>query len=387
MTERLYYNDSYATEFAATVVERDGSKVYLDRTAFYPTSGGQPFDTGSIEGVTVIDVIDEGDRVAHVINGDVASGSVHGQIDWQRRFDHMQQHNGQHLLSAVIAELFGIATLSVHFGAVSSTVDIETASFTADQLRAAERRANELVFENRPLSIIYAENSVDLGLRKASERTGELRIVEIAGLDRSACGGTHVRATGEIGPIFLRKAEKIRGSTRIEFLCGLRAITRARADFDALTAIAQTFSAPLDEAQALVVLQMESLKAADRDRRRLGEEVGMQQGRLLYHSTAADAAGVRRAVNRAVSGGLDPIRFLAQGFCSQPLAVFLGIVEQPPLLLLSTSADSGFDAGKLLKTALTSVGGRGGGAVRMAQGSVPSAEALDAAVQLLTKPA
>jgi alanyl-tRNA synthetase len=387
MTERLYYNDSYLTTFAATVLDRDGAKIYLDRTAFYPTSGGQPFDTGSIDGAAVVDVIDEGDRIAHVVEGPTAADSVQGHIDWPRRFDHMQQHSGQHLLSAVIGELFGVATLSVHFGIASSTVDVETPSFTADQLRAAERRANELVFENRPLGVIYAENSAELGLRKASGRAGQLRVVEIAGLDRSACGGTHVRATGEIGPIFLRKVEKIRGSTRVEFLCGLRAISRARADFDALAGIAQTFSSPLDEAQALVESQMESLKAAEKEKRRLEEGLGQLQGRVLYDATAADGVGVRRVVKRAASGGLDPLRFLAQGFCARSMAVFLGVVEQPPQLLLATSADSGIDAGKLLKAALTAAGGRGGGATRMAQGSAPSADALEIAVQLLTKPA
>ena len=135
----------------------------------------------------------------------------------------MQQHSGQHLLSAVLAELFGAGTVSVHFGADSSTIDVDTPSLGPAQIRAAERRANEAVCENRPVIVSYAENSDDLGLRKASERSGELRIVEIAGLDRSACGGTHVRATGEIGPVLIRKLDKVRGAVRIEFLCGARA--------------------------------------------------------------------------------------------------------------------------------------------------------------------
>src|SRR5262249_17507973 len=158
-------------------------------TAFYPTSGGQPFDTGTIAGAPVLDVVDEGDRIAHVMGAAVDRDEVECVVEWARRFDHMQQHSGQHLLSAVMAGLFGIATLSVHFGAESSTVDLETPSLSADQVIAAELRANQAVFENRPITVHFAQNTDELGLRKASERTGVLRVVSIEGLDRSACGG------------------------------------------------------------------------------------------------------------------------------------------------------------------------------------------------------
>jgi alanyl-tRNA synthetase len=388
MTERLYYTDSYLTSFQARVVEKsgDGGTVYLDRTAFYPTSGGQPFDTGTIGGAPVVDVVDEGERIAHVLGGAVDLDDVECRIDWPRRFDHMQQHSGQHLLSAVMAELFGMATLSVHFGAASSTLDLDTPSLTADQVRAAEIRANEAVFENRPVSVLFADSPEDLGLRKASDRTGVLRVISIEGLDRSACGGTHVRATGEIGPVLIRKLDKVRGAVRVEFLCGLRALRRARADFDALSKIAQVFSAPLDDSPGLAAAQMEALKAAEKDRRRLDDELGVLLGRELYDATPADSLGVRCAVRRIASGTLDPLRAMAQSFCARPKAVFIGAVEQPPALLLAASQDSGRDAGKLLKAALQEVGGRGGGAPRLAQGSVPSAEALERAISLLTTP-
>jgi alanyl-tRNA synthetase len=295
----------------------------------------------------------------------------------------MQQHTGQHLLSAVLAELFGIATVSVHFGAASSTVDVNTPALSADQIHAIELRANERVFENLPVNVIFADNSDELELRKASTRAGKLRVVEIEGLDRSACGGTHVRATGEIGPVLLRKLDKVRGATRIEFLCGLRAARRARADFDALSRIAQALSAPLDDTPGLVVSQMEALQAAEKERRRVEEELGAAQGRDLYQATAADSRGIRRAIKRLPSGSLDPLRAMAQSFCSGPMAVFIGTVEQPPAILLASSADSGIDAGKVLKAALTEVGGRGGGTPRMAQGSAPSAAALEKALQAI----
>jgi alanyl-tRNA synthetase len=386
MTERLYYSDSYLTEFRSRVVDRaaDGNRLYLDRTAFYPTSGGQLFDTGSIAGVTVLDVVDEGERVAHILDAPVADDEVHCRVNWPRRFDHMQQHSGQHLLSAVFHELFGMATLSVHFGDESSTIDVQAPSLSADQIRVAERRANEAVWENRPLTVSFAENSDELGLRKASERAGLLRIVSIEGLDRSACGGTHVRATGEIGPVLIRKLDKIRGVARVEFLCGLRALGRARADFDALSGIAQSLSAPLDEAPALVASQMEALKSVDKERRRLENELGAAIGRELHDATVPDAQGIRRAVKRLESGALDQLRAISQGFCSRPRAVFLGTVEQPPAILMATSADSGLDAGKLIKAALNEVGGKGGGAPRVAQGSVPSKGALERALTTLS---
>ncbi|MBI1786962.1 MAG: alanyl-tRNA editing protein [Acidobacteria bacterium] len=380
MTDRLYYTDSYLREFRASIVDRagDGCRLYLDRTAFYPTSGGQPFDTGLIAGAPVVDVVDEGDRIAHVLAEPVdAAGEAECRIDWDRRFDHMQQHSGQHLLSAVFAELFALPTVSVHFGADSATLDLEAPSLGADQILDAEIRANRLVCENRPISVAFAESSADLGLRKASQREGSVRIVVIDGLDRSACGGTHVRATGEIGPIFLRKQDKVRNSVRVEFLCGLRAFRRARADFQALSQVAQVFSGLLDDAPELVRAQSESLRALEKQRRALESELAAFQGRDLYERTAPDPAGLRRAVERRACGPLDGLRGLAQSFCSRPRAIFVGIVEEPPSLLLATSEDSGCDAGKTLRAALTAAGGRGGGSARLAQGSVPSRQAIE----------
>src|SRR5581483_566867 len=210
MTERLYYHDSYLREFTAQLVERvgDGTTVYLDRTAFYPTSGGQPYDTGSISGVPVVEVVDEDDRIAHRLGAPLFPGPVECAIDWQRRFDHMQQHTGQHLLSAVFEERFGLHTVSFHLGQESATIDLEGGAVGSRTIEEAEQRANEIVFENRPVRIEFQHADQAEGLRKASEREGTLRIVSIDGLDRSACGGKHVRASGEIGVILIRKLEK-----------------------------------------------------------------------------------------------------------------------------------------------------------------------------------
>jgi alanyl-tRNA synthetase len=307
MTDRLYYQDSYLTEFRARVVEvspdavsPDRQRVYLDRTAFYPTSGGQPFDTGQLGGLNVVEVIDEGDRIAHILSERLEQSEVDGRVHQPRRFDHMQQHTGQHLMSAVLVEMFDAATVSFHLGAEACTIDIARA-LEAEQLRQAERRANQIVFENRPVTVSFQHSSEDLGLRKPTEREGEVRIVSIQGLDRSACGGTHVRATGEIGPILLRKQDRIRGHQRIEFLCGGRAVARARADFEALSQIARVFSAPLDDAPAMVEAQREKLQEADRTRRRLATELAQASGRALYAETPPGSDGIRRLLRRVDS--------------------------------------------------------------------------------------
>jgi alanyl-tRNA synthetase len=379
VSERLYYTDSYLRKFRAVVTERsaDGRRIYLDRTAFYPASGGQPHDTGSIAGVPLLEVEDEGERIAHVVAAAVDGDEVDCRIDWERRFDHMQQHSGQHLLSAVFVERFGIATVSFHLGQDSSTIDLETAALDPARVLEAERRANEAVCENRPVAVSFEDAAETRDLRKPSERAGTLRVVSIEGLDRSACGGTHVARTGEIGPILLRKLERIRNTTRVEFLCGGRAVGRARADFDALSRVAQMVSGSLDEAPGLVAAQFEAARNADKLRRKLEADLAQYQGRELYSATAPDEAGVRRVLRRQPSGNLEDLRAIAQSFTAQAKAVFVAALDEPPALLLAVSADSGVDAGKLLKAALTQAGGRGGGNQRMAQGSLPSREALE----------
>jgi len=389
MTDRLYYTDSYLREFEAQIAARsgDGLTIYLDRTAFYPTSGGQPFDVGTINGGAVVDVVDEDDRIAHRLAAPVAGDAARCAIDWTRRFDHMQQHTGQHLLSAVFDDLFGLKTVSFHMGADSSTIDLEGAAVDARVLREAERRANEIIFENRKVSIRFQSADDVEGLRKRSEREGTLRIIEIDGLDTCACGGTHVRATGEIGALLLRKFEKVRQATRVEFLCGGRAVRRAHADYEALSKSAQFFSSPLDEVPALVSAQLESAKSNEKARRKLELDIAVYQGKELYDSTSPDTAGTRRTVRRLARGGLEDMRAVAQSFTAQSKAVFLGVVGDPPSVLLAVSADIGIDAGKIVKSALSEAGGRGGGTPRVAQGSVSNAGDLERVVDAISRAA
>ena len=389
MTHRLYFTDAYLTTFAATVTARadDGRRLYLDRTAFYPTSGGQPFDTGRLGGAVVIDVIDEGDRIAHLLDAPAAGDRLEGVIEWARRFDHMQQHTGQHLLSAVLAERFGLATVSVHFGRESATLDLDAAALEHAQLVDAELAANAVVSENRPVTVSFEEAGSAPGLRKASDREGTLRIVTIEGLDRSACGGTHVRATGEIGAISIRKVERVKQHVRLEFLCGLRAVRRARADADLLSTIAASRSAAADELPALLEAERLELKTGAAARRELEETVAGYRARELYASTQPNVDGRRVAVARETAGPLERLRRLAQAYAELPGGVLIGTVTNPPAVLLAAAADTGLDAGRLLKPALEANGGRGGGNARLAQGSVRDGEGLAAVVEVLLRAA
>ncbi|MDE3153372.1 MAG: alanyl-tRNA editing protein [Gemmatimonadota bacterium] len=379
MTQRLYYNDAYLTVFDATIVEvtEGGRRVYLDRTALYPTSGGQLFDTGTLGGRRVVDVVDEESRIAHLLAEPLAqtSGSVEGRVDWARRFDHMQQHTGQHLLSAVLEDLYGWKTVSVHFGDETSTLDVDAGAAPRAKLDAAEWRANEVIAENRSVGVSYEDAAAATGLRKATERSGEIRIVTIAELDRSACGGTHVRATGEIGGLLLRRVEQVKQGTRIEFVCGLRAVARARADYASLSGIAASLSCGVDEAAAVVAQRMEAAREGEAARRKLAKELDAYRARERYEATPPDARGVRRVVERRAEGSLDDLKGFAHAVCALPRAAFVGVLAASGRVLVGTSEDSGLVAGTVLKDALAAAGGRGGGSPRMAQGAVAVARA------------
>ena len=384
MTERLYYHDCYLREFKAKVVDSSdgGRRVYLDRTAFYPTSGGQPFDLGTLAGVAVREVIDEDDRIGHLLEAPLgAATEAEGVIDWSRRYDHMQQHTGQHLLSAVLEELFQIRTVSFHLGSEVSTIDVEAPALTAGQLERVEDRCAQIIAEARPVQITFEDAASDLELRKASTRTGTLRIVSIDNLDRSACGGTHVRTAAEIGSILTGKLEKIRGITRVEFVCGKRALRRAQADNRLVASIGRALSVPPEQTPQLLAALIEKNKSLEKTGQRLATELARREGQDLYAATAPGADGVRITTQRGLID--DAMRARAQAFVAGQKSVFLAVCDQPPSLLLAASADSGIHAGDRIKAAVTVSGGRGGGNQQLAQGSVPDAAALVQAEALL----
>lgn len=378
--DRLYYQDAYLREFDArvTATENEGRTVYLDRTAFYPTSGGQPHDLGSLNGIAIADVLDEGDRVGHLLTAPLAAESVHGVLEWPRRWDHMQQHTGQHLLSAVLAERFGSPTVSFHLGQTTSTIDVHAKGLTPERLAEVEHVANEEVLANRAITVTYEEAGAAAGLRKESQREGTLRIVTIAGLDRSACGGTHVRATGEVGLVLLGKTEKVRDTLRIEFVCGGRALRRARRDYDALAKMAKGFTSTIEDVPGLVERLQARVADAEKTARRLTLEQATQRGRAAFESAESGPNGTR-FLHRSVETVDDEIRAEGQGFVAGGAGAFLATGQNPAAVLLVCSAASELNAGAILKEVLSSLGGRGGGNNAMAQGSLASADQATAA--------
>lgn len=375
-TTRLYYDDAQLVRFSAQLVAvaDDGRTVYLDRTAFYPTSGGQPHDRGTLAELAVIDVVDHETVIAHHLAEPIGlplGAMVVGSIDWARRFDHMQQHTGQHLLSALLADRYGWPTVSVHFGEMLCTVDVEAADVDPQLLPTIEQEVNTAAVANHAVSVSYEDAATAEGLRKASDRSGQLRIVTIDGLDRSACGGTHVPTTGAIGPILLRRVEKTRGNSRIEFVCGHRAIARAREDAELLTRAARPLSAAPQDLPALVEQQQQRVATLERDRKRLIQELATFNAAQRWAQTTPDAGGVRR-IHVAHEGAVREAEPLAQALLAHgPCAVLCTTSDGG--ILLAASPESGIDAGQQLKSALQQAGGRGGGSPRLAQGTTPPA--------------
>lgn len=374
MTERLYYDDAGCREFDATVTrvgEHEGQPaVWLDRSAFYPTSGGQPFDTGTLAGLRVVDVIDEEDEVLHVVEGGevLRPGEVvHGVIDWPRRFDHMQQHTGQHVLSAALAHGYDVPTISFHLGHDASTIDIAR-ELSPDELAAVEQQANRVVWENRAVTVRYADavEAGALGLRKASQRGGTLRLVDVTGFDLSACGGSHVSQTGAIGAIVIRSWERFKGGQRLEFLCGGRAVQAHGQLRDIVTASVRLVSVLPHELPGAIARLQDELRQDGKALAALRAEVALAQAEALARS--AEPIGSVRWLFHAVDGDPGALKSLAQALVSRPgLAVVLTSTTTPALLVVARSADVPVQADAVVKALTATFGGRGGGKPDLAQ--------------------
>lgn len=385
-TERLYYDDAFLREFDATVIacEPAGDRWHLrlDRTAFYPTSGGQPFDTGKLNDVGVIDVSDEhGDEIVHVVERQITSTEVHGVIDWPRRFDHMQQHTAQHMLSATFIELFGFQTVSFHLGRDISTIDLATPSIVARHLEEAERRVNEIIFEDREITVRYgtAEELAQEGIRKKVDREGTLRVIDIEGFDRQPCGGTHLSRTGQAGMLLLRKCERQKQNWRVEFVAGFRALAAARTDLATLRSAAEQIGCGMSELPQMIGKMQEERRASQRDAKKLTERLTeLEAADLLARSVESSTNGSVKIVNAIFDDAEQSyIAMLAAKLTANPgvRAVLAGRSAQ--CIVLAQSAELPGDAGALLRELLAKFGGKGGGSKIFAQGRVTEASALD----------
>lgn len=393
--ERLYYSDAYQRTFTARVTAITpgdgpgrGARVVLDRTAFYPTSGGQPHDIGTLAGVPVVDVIDEEDRIVHVLapsaaGGGIAVGAeVEGTLDWDRRFDHMQQHTGQHVVSAEFLRVLGAETVSVHLGD-TSTLDLVLSTLAPEDARRVEGAANQVVFENRPVTVRFIDAGAadSLGLRRPPRRTGMLRVVEVEGCDRSACGGTHVRATAEIGPILLRRWERTKERIRVEFLCGWRAVR----DYWGKHGLVSAWSTRLGVAERELGDALDRLAAHAQERDRAFLDA---RRRLLSYEAAerlaAAASGPDPRIVRLDVPGREPdeVRMLLRALVSQTRCVVLAGDAETGRLYFSRSPGEGPDMAALLGRVCAVEGGRGGGTPEFAQGAVPPGEGVARALSL-----
>jgi len=395
MTERLYYTDPYARRFDATVqrVVRpdDGTgrtRVFLDRTAFYPTSGGQPFDTGLLGGLRVVDVIDEYDgSIAHIVEGEIAPGqSVHGDIDWERRFDHMQQHTGQHVLSAACDRLFNVRTVSFHLGADVSTIDLAR-ELTPEEIAAAESEANRVVWEDRPVGIRFAskEEAAAMPLRKESLRDGTLRLIDVENWDLSACGGTHVARTGAIGVIAIAAWERFKGGQRLEFLCGGRALARFGAMRDVLAATVRLLSVAPQELPGIVERMRIEGKEQKRAMVALESELARFRAEELWATGTVTPAG--RFVTAKLEADANGLKTIASALVARPGTIAaLASTASPTLVVVARSADlTAISAQQAVSSLVTTFGGRGGGKPDLAQagGLQGSVDAILAAARAL----
>ncbi len=382
-TRRLYYEDSFEKEFTATVLTCEPAlisaspdakapawEVVLDRTAFYPTSGGQPHDVGKLGDANVFDVRDAGEEIVHVVDQPLERGEVHGCIHWPRRFDHMQQHTGQHLLSAMFQERFGLPTVSFHLGTEMCTIDLRGPEPTEAILEGAERATNKIVFEDRAVNVCYgtAEQLSQLGVRKDVDREGILRAIEIESADLQPCGGTHVKSTGQIGTLLVRRCTKVRQDWRVEFVCGARAERVARHDFQMLRRTAEKLSCAPEEIVSAASRALTERDTHFKNYRAMLERLGKAEAALALQATPTGPGGLR-IVSRVFEGF--PAEFL--GFFGSEVAkseksVALLSTANEGHLLFAQHPSAAKDMAALLKQVLERIGGKGGGSRDFARG-------------------
>lgn len=393
MAERLYYTDSYLKTFTAQVIERTEVNghpaVVLDRTAFYPTSGGQPHDTGALNQIAVIDAAarEEDGAVLHILSEGIEAGWVEGHIDWERRFDHMQHHTGQHILTQAFVQVTGAQTTSFHLSPDSVTIDLDIPEIPLDTLAEAERLANQVVMENRTVTaqVVTPDSAEGVRIRRMPGQlhTAGLRVIIIEGFDATACGGTHVAHTGEIGLIKVLKTEKRGEETRVEFRCGKRALR----DYAEKHAIIQQLAGDLTCGYREIGPALDRLRGELKDTQRVlratsKQLIELEAAQLLQGAALRGQVRVIKAVYSERDAG--DLRALASRLTSEPgVMVLLASASGAAQVIMARHVDLPYDMNQALKRLLALLGSeRGGGRPDFSQGGgMPaSAEALQAAL-------
>jgi alanyl-tRNA synthetase len=374
MTIRLYYDDAYLARFTARVIEQysrqDKWAVVLDRTAFYPTSGGQPFDRGILGGQPVLDVLlrETDGEVLHLLESELEPGEVGGEIDWERRFDHMQQHTGQHILSQAFMQVAQAETVSFHLSAESSTIDLAHKGLSPQDMEQAELLANEIIWQDRPIitSVVPSSELEDLPLRKPATVSGDVRVIQVQDFDWSACGGTHVARCGEIGLIKITRWERRGDEMRIEFRCGRRAYNDYGLKHSLVHSLAAEFNVgywELDQAVERLASEAKDL----RSRLRQAERDLCKHEAAELRAAAPNVAGARLVVHTVIARSQGNLRELARHLISQPgVVALLGAIQDPHgagkvQMCFARSPDVELDLTPLVRGATKSLGGQGGG--------------------------
>jgi len=402
-THRLYYDDSFLQNFTARVITcassepfrtpsgtRPAWEVILDRTALYPSSGGQPHDLGKLGEAQILDVREDGEDIVHIVDREVPAGSVDGCVDWPRRFDHMQQHTGQHLLSAIFLEHFGLATVSFHLGAELCTIDLRGPEPSLDVLHGAQRATNAAIFQNRPVNVRYgtADQLAQQGVRKEVDRKGILRAIEIEATDLQPCGGTHVRGTGQIGLVLVRRCTKIRQDWRVEFACGVRAEKLATEDYQLTRAIAERLSCSPEEAVAGIEKSVAERDAGAKNLRAALQQLAEARAKLMLGLTQPGASGLRCVASLLHEENPELLLPLATELAKNENTVALLIHEPSGQLVFGQSMAAAVDLSALLKQVLAAIPGKGGGTRDFVRAKLAdpaqSAAALKLATQLVT---
>jgi len=381
MTQRLYYTDATRREFTARIVARqeveNGLAVRLDRTAFYPTSGGQPYDTGTINDIAVLDVWEDGDgEIWHLVKNPPQSDEVHGEIDWSRRFDHMQQHTGQHVLSAAFLRLLDAPTVSFHLGTQDSSIDLDTAELTWDTTLQVEAEVNRVIWENLPVEVhvVDEEEVHKFPLRRPPTVRDYVRIIWVRDYDASACGGTHVGSTGAIGLIKVTRIERYKGGVRVSFLCGGRALRDYQRVLRDVQQVSAELSVGTDELGETIARLRDENKDARRSLKVAQGELAAFEAERLWRDTREED-GVRWIAMHLENRTFEQARAIASLLSARPLTLALLAVSDAKgtRLVCQRSEDlPQIDAAAVLGTAAKSLGGRGGGNAGQAQGGAPA---------------
>ncbi|MEI4771278.1 DHHA1 domain-containing protein [Psychrobacillus sp. FJAT-51614] len=384
MTIKLYYEDPYIQTFSAKVIKQEQDYVVLSETAFYPTGGGQPHDTGTLNNISVTNIETIEGEIRHYLATNLPSdvGYVEGAIDWKRRFDHMQQHSGQHILSAAFDNLFGLKTVSFHLGKDSSTIDIDTSEVSGEQLQQVEDLANQIILENRTIETrwVTEEDLKDYKLRKATKVKEDIRLVLIPDFDDNACGGTHPRYTGQVGLIKILQTEKQKRMIRVEFVCGNRVISHLHRKQSIVSNLIQSLSSPEEKLEDAVKALLDNGKSFDKQMAYLKETLLQYEAKELIQNKQG-----RNIASTFQDRTIQELQKLAKLVTSESEeSICILISENEDLLQLVAAKGKAVEQSmkQLMESILPLINGKGGGNETIAQGG---GEKILSSEQLLEK--